>query len=495
MQSVTNEKSALIGAIVDRSEGNTARTENGALTNASSLNKVLDLFFQAGAMRSRPDSDIEAMVDAAATQDLALTIKLIFWARDVTRGAGERRFFKVALSRLVQNYPDELAHIVRYVPEYGRWDDLFVLLDTPLEAAALEALKGAFEAGNALMVKWLPQRGPVVNKLSKLLGYAGNPKAFRKRRVDINKVIESALCEKRFGDINYSHVPSKAMKKYRKAFAKRDGDRFKEYLSALASGDKAVKVNAKAIFPYEILKAVMTETDQTQLTVLNEQWKALPDFLAGNNQYVLPVCDVSGSMGSLAGSLNMKQDNNGPAPILISVSLGLYTAERNVGPFKDAFITFSAKPALQLITGQTLKERATNLSRANWDMNTDLGAVFELILSKARAAGVAAGDMPGVILIISDMEFDAACGNRTPFEKIKADYARYDYAMPKVVFWNVAARNEGNFPVIDTTPNTALVSGFSPSILKPVLKGEIPRPDMVMLEVLNSERYAPLALK
>lgn len=486
MQSVTNKRSALIGAIVDKKEGNEAYTENGALTNASTLNKVLDLFFQAGAMRSRPDSDIRDMVDAAAQQNLELTCKLIFWARDVTKGAGERRFFRVAFARLVETNPDELAGLVKLIPQYGRWDDLEILLNTALESRMLQVMKEyGFEAQDALFAKWLPQRGELVNKLTKVMGLTGKPKEFRKMRVALNNVIETKMCQKDFESINYSHVPSQAMRKYRKAFAKQDADRFKKYIESLVKGDKEVKVNAKAVFPYQILEAIIKESNSDQISLLDQQWKALPNFMEANGKRVLPVCDVSGSMSG--GGLT-------PLPINVCVSLGIYTAERNVGPFKDAFITFSGTPQLQLLKGKNLKERAKNLDNADWGMSTDVNKVFKLILSTGRANKVPADEMPNVILIMSDMEFNVASRGRTPFDEIKADYAQYGYEMPKVVFWNLAARNKDNFPVIDTTPNTALVSGFSPSILKPLLAGEIPRPDMVMLEVLEADRYAPVTV-
>jgi hypothetical protein len=207
---------------------------------------------------------------------------------------------------------------------------------------------------------------------------------------------------------------------------------------------------------------------------------------------IIPVCDVSGSMESAYGTT--------VAPMDVSISLGLYISERNRGPFKNHFITFSTQPALVEVKGNTLKERATNLENADWGGSTDLNAVFKLILAQAQRHHLAQSDMPEVILIISDMEFNSATrtgryGQKvTPFEEIQSDYAAAGYTAPKIVFWNVAARNEGNFPVIKDEPNTALISGFSPSILKPLLAGRIPNPTDVMLEVLNAPRYASITL-
>jgi len=481
-----------MGTVVDKTEGNVAYTENGALTNASTTNKVLDLFFAAGSCRTRPDSDIVEMVDAAATQDLGLTLKLVFWARDVLKGAGERRFFRLALARLVEKYPDELALIVPVVPDFGRWDDMLVFMNTPLEQRAIAVMADAFNAGNALMVKWLPQRGPVVNKLAKVLGFSGNPKGFRQKRVAINRVVETAMSEKRFGDINYSQVPGQAMKKYRKAFARQDKERFSEYVAALVKGDKTVKINAKAVYPYQILHAIRHAGSKDEINLLDQQWRALPDFMAGSTKRAFVMLDTSGSMESL---FNAKYGSTQISPLTVGVSLAIYMAERNHGPFKDAFLTFSTKPQLAQLRGANLKEKSDNLDRKNWDMSTDLNAAFKFMLEKAVEFKVPESEMPTMLLVLSDMEFNAATsGAETPFDEIRRDYAAAGYALPVLVYWNLAARNKDNHPVIDITPNTALISGFSPSILQPLLKSDVPRPDMFMREVLESDRYAPVVL-
>jgi len=200
--------------------------------------------------------------------------------------------------------------------------------------------------------------------------------------------------------------------------------------------------------------------------LLDAQWKALPDFLAGNDgkpRRILPISDVSGSM-----YLKLT-----PRPIEVSIALGIYVAERNTGLFKDYFVTFSSNPALVKLEGANIREKVRMLSKADWGMSTDLNKVFKLILRQATRHAVPADEMPEVVLVMSDMEFDAASGGKTPFEEIQADYQRAGYAMPKVVFWNLAARSQaGNYPVIRTEPHTALISGFSPSILKPLLAGE-----------------------
>jgi hypothetical protein len=238
------------------------------------------------------------------------------------------------------------------------------------------------------------------------------------------------------------------------------------------------KINASVLYPYEIIRPIEEgrENDPTALKTLDLQWKNQPNWLADNPHMGLVVCDTSGSMSG--------------QPILVSVSLAIYFAERNVGPFKDTFITFSNSPSLQRITGQTIAEKVRGLNRSGWSMNTNLQASFDLILSTAIQNKIAQKDMPNALYIISDMQFDAACGSNTMtnFEVIKAKYRAAGYEMPRLIFWNVNASN-GDMPVTVNDQGVCLVSGCSPSILKSVLSAKTFTPADVMLETLNKPRY------
>jgi hypothetical protein len=205
-------------------------------------------------------------------------------------------------------------------------------------------------------------------------------------------------------------------------------------------------------------------------TLSNEQWKSLPNFLEGSKERVLPVCDVSGSMSTAVSGETTAMD--------VCISLGLYISERNVGPFKDAFVTFSSRPQLQYLKGD-LKARYNQLQRADWGMSTDLAATFNMILDQATKHNVPANEMPTCILIMSDMEFNSAIDGTSAIQMIANKYKQSGYELPKVVFWNLCSRHN-NFPVQSKDENTALISGFSPSILKAVLSGDSMNPVSIM---------------
>jgi hypothetical protein len=290
------------------------------------------------------------------------------------------------------------------------------------------------------------------------------------------------MCSKSFSEIDYSKVPSLAAARYQSAFIKNDRDRYVAYLAELQKpkGESTAKINAAAVYPYDVVKSL----NRGVWEVAVEQWKALPDFLEGSNEMILPLVDVSGSMETSVNKVGSFTCMD------VSVSLGLYISERNKGPFQDCFITFSESPELQKLSGN-LKERFGQLKSSEWGMSTDLIAAFSLILDQAVKHSVSQDEMPSKVLILSDMEFNAAVDkDQTAINAIREKYEASGYQMPSVIFWNLQSRNGGsNIPVRFDEDGTALISGFSPSIMKSLLGGKKITPVDIMYETINSPRY------
>lgn len=460
-------------------------TENGMVTNSSTLSATLDLFFAIGAIRKSIKTlegklRLISKFEAARNEDDLITRKLLFWSRDVRGGAGEREAFRVLLRYAAKNYSEDVTSNVHLIAEYGRWDDVFSLIGTKAENAALELISNGLKEKNGLLAKWLPRLGGkvpdhkkhIANKVRNYMGLS--PKDYRKMLVELTQVVESSMCAKEFDKINYEHVPSLAMSRYSTAFGRNDETRFNEYKESLSKGE--AKINASAVYPYDITKN-LTRGDEN---LANEQWKALPNFMEGSIERVLPVCDVSGSMETEIGGSTTAME--------VCISLGLYISERNEGAFKNAFVTFSSDPKLQYLTGD-LKSRYRQLQSAEWGMSTNLEKTFDFILKQATTHGVPASEMPTCILIMSDMEFDQATNRHdSAFDMIRKQYENIGYELPKIVFWNLCSRHD-NFPVTANDEGVALVSGFSPSILKTVLKGGAMNPVQIMLDTLNQPRY------
>jgi hypothetical protein len=474
---------------------NDSFTENGMTTNSTSLNNCVDLFFQIGAMRGADKQRLINVFTKAFGENPLTAMKLLFWARDVRGGAGERKIFRDIIEYLAVNRTESLSKNLSLISEFGRWDDLLVLVDTPLEAQALGLISEALNQHNGLCAKWMPR--PNVNNreknryataLRKFLGLS--PKEYRKLLVENSNTVEQLMCAKEWGKIEYSKLPSKAMSDLMKAFSKNDLARFQEYLASVEKGE--VKINAGAVYPYDIIKNLKNGSSKGA----DVQWNALPNYMDNNTEKVFPLVDVSSSMNTPAGG------NSNVTCMDVSISLGLYISERNEGPFKDAFITFHESPTLEVVKG-SLSERYNQMARSRWGGSTNLEAAFKLILNKAVASNVSAEEMPTMVLILSDMEFNEAVGSRwggegtwNPSAKnmISEMYRKAGYEVPKIVFWNIQSRSDNNKPVQFDENGTALVSGFSPALLTNLLAGKEMSPYSMMMSVIDSERYASVTV-
>jgi hypothetical protein len=485
---------------------NVTTTTNGAKALKSTQSYLVDFFASSGALRNRPKSDAYQLFSKAFAEDKLLAMKALFYTRDIRGGLGERETFKTIIKQLAFTNPEALASNINLIPYFGRYDDLLVLLDTPLEKLAMAIIRAQLledmDLENpSLLAKWLPSENASSRETKRLatrvrtnLGLSS--KQYRKTLSMLRKkinLVETKLTDKKYEEIEYDKIPSKAGLVYRKAFYRNDEERYTEFVNIVTNPviakERGVKINTKTLFPYEIVHqyssyattrygthlhcSFNTKVDPT----LEAMWNNLPDYVGDTFDNALAVVDTSASMRGL--------------PIEVATSLGLYFAERNKGTFANHFITFSAEPELQEVVGATLGEKLDNMSKAKWDMNTNIEKMFELVLNTAIANNVPQEELPSKLFIISDMQFDRCVkggGNVTVFENMLQRFANAGYVMPELVFWNVNAF-AGNHPVKYDQTGTALVSGCSPSIFKNILGGKDMTPYGMMLEVLNSERY------
>ena len=464
-----------------------ARTTNGMKARASTASKNVDLFFKIGASRGK---NIVPDFTGAFVENRDYALRIAQWARDVRGGAGERKIFRDVLLNLAKTDGDACVALLRKVPELGRWDDLLIFeKDSAAEAVAFTMISDALKEDNGLCAKWMPRKGEVAARLRSFLGWT--PKFYRKRLVELTKVVEQDMCANKWDEINFNHVPSVASARYKKAFAKHT-PKYKEWAAKLVSTDpevaKTVKVNAGAVYPYDVLKGLIgsygIRYEKSNLDHITAQWEALPNYVGDSN--ILPVVDVSGSMATPAGGYNSKSK---VTCLDVSVSLGLYLADKNKGKFKDTFLTFSGKPELLHLNGDIV-QKIEQMNRSAWEMNTNLHAAIKKILDVATKGNVPAEEMPKVLLILSDMQFDqCARYDDSAMQMIERKYAEAGYAVPQIVFWNLNAAD--NVPVKFNKQGVALVSGFSPTIMKSVLAADLEEftPEAIMRKTIMSDRY------
>ena len=473
---------------------NKTYTENGAVTHRTSGKDCLNLFAAIGALRRADDQDICSRFLKAYAENPDLAMKILFYSRDVRGGLGERRVFRSILTWLASNEKSSVVRNLPYIAEYGRWDDVLVLLKTPCRKEALALLEeqfredlAALEDGGdiSLLGKWLPsvnasnQETVVMAKMiAKSFGLSDRDyrKALTGLRARI-RIIENNLREKDY-TFDYSKQPSKAMFKYRKAFLRNDGERYAAFMDKVDRGE--AKLHTGTLMPYELVERAYDCSEEERRS-LDVTWRTLEDFTTDENALV--AADGSGSM--YWGSK--------PMPAAVAQSLAIYFAEHNKGKFHNHFLTFSMTPQLVEIKGKDFVEKVRYCRTFDECANTNLEAVFDLILQAAAENHVPQAEMPAKLYIISDMEFDHCVKNSsmTNFENAKASYAAAGYILPDLVFWNVDSRHEQQ-PVKENDRGVALVSGNSPRIFSMIMDGEL-NPYDFMLSVIDTERYAPIA--
>lgn len=476
-----------------KNEQNNKLTENGATAFESSGTALLDLFAISGALRERDEKEIENMFIKAMVENKTLATKLAFYTRDARGGLGERKTARIMFKTLAKYYPQIMLDNIHLLFEYGRCDDLLYLLDTEIESDVIELITKTLKEDLAnmikgktisLLAKWLPSVNTSSIKTRKLAIKIANAlnmsqKEYRKTLSSLRaylNVTEVRMSSKDYSLIKYNEVPSYAMHNYSNAFRRNDSDRFNSYLESLKKGE--TKINSSTLYPYDIIGKILYSNNNIDNTVLEQQWKALPNYVEGDNKFLV-MADVSGSMSG--------------RPLATSVGLAMYFAERNKGEFANKFMTFSYKPELVDIKGSTLFEKVQYISNADWEMNTNLEAAFNLVLDTAVKHNTKKEDLPTSILIISDMEIDE-CTNVSKwsfYDEMKKRFEDNGYEIPNIVFWNVNARNN-TFHADVNAKGVQLASGQSPSVFKSLISGVYLTPYEYMLSVLNSQRYVQI---
>lgn len=464
----------------------TARTENGMKARTTSASAVLDFFGKVGSYRGKDMTD-QFFSALAENEDLAL--RALLWTRDIREGAGERAQFRNLLSKLEAMNPALAGKLMKHIPELGRFDDLFTYTEHFNRKAAFEMIRKALiEDKNGLAAKWMPRKGSVAVELTKFLGLS--PKAYRKLVVGLTQVVETQMCAKNWNEINFSHVPSVASARYQKAFGRNAQESYSAYIRELqkpeAERTVKVKINAGAVYPYDVIRSVTNGNS----AVADEQWKALPNFVG--DAKIFPIVDTSGSMGYMPFSRYFSRTVNGaPQPIEVALGLGLYVSEKNTSSFKDLMMIFDSTPKLVTPKG-SLTQRLQSIPEIVAG-STNLHKAFDMLLDIAIKGRVSQEDMPEMLLILSDMQFNQCTRyDDSAQEMISRKYAEAGYAVPKIVFWNLSPYGDKNTPVRFDDNGVCLVSGFSPAIMKSVLANDLEEftPYNVMLQTLLKDRYA-----
>mgnify|MGYP004538250393 FL=1 len=487
---------------------NMKKTENGGDAYKSTNSAVYDMFAFGGAYRNRSFQDCILLFMNALQEDEELAMKCLFYLRDCIEGQGERRFFRICFRWLCNIHPEIAKRNMKAIAAqgFGRFDDIiYSAIGTNCEEDMVtiirEQLKEDMDTLTpSLLGKWMPSENAskkttkeTANKLRKKLQLSH--KSYRKMlshlREKIN-IVERLISANKWEDIDFSKLPSKAGLKYKNAFLRREeiAQKYQDFIKS----DKTT-VNVKTLYPYDVVREVTKKfrewgsranISESERAAIEKYWNSLPDYLNGKPCKIMCVCDTSGSM---------TWSSNSVAPIDVAISLSMYCAERIGGPYKNHYISFSSRPTLIKIEGIDFCDKVERIYRTNLCEDTNLEEVFNLIKAMATdpVVKITPEDLPETLIIISDMEINEATpyyqewtvdNVNTMMEKIRLDWEKEGLKLPKLVYWNVEARNN---TILDAGPNVSFVSGCSPVILENILSGKTGHE--LMLQKLNSDRY------
>lgn len=492
-------------------QDNYSLTENGAVGYKSSKSALVDINYKVASLRNSDEDEIVALFDEAFKENKEYALKWLFFARDIREGLGERRLFRICYKRLFELDSILFKQNLHNIAEYGRWDDLVSLIGISYDSDKyiINIIRNQlaedthnYESNKpiSLLSKWMPsenassrQTKALARQLMKLLNMS--PRQYRlmlsKLRSHSN-VVETQMCSNKWDEIDYEKVPSLANLKYKDAFMKHDMERRLDYLSSVAKGES--KLNMEVATPVDVVAKYRAgrwhigDFDPA----LELAWKNLKDVLVEDT---LVVADGSSSM--------LIAINGNTRALDVANALAIYTSEHNSGVYKDKYITFSSKPQfVDLSNANGLYEKLQIAKKHSEVSNTNIEAVFNLILQTAIKNSIPQNEMIKNILIISDMEFDAAqkmWRNDDPvltqplFDLIKRRYSDAGYALPKLIFWNVNSRTQ-TIPLVENELGVALVSGFSQNVLKMVMTNNL-NPYDILVETITSPRYDAIVCK
>lgn len=497
-------------------------TTNGAVAHSTSGSKLLDINFAVSSLRNKSDKEIAAMFRKAFNENPVYAMRWLFYARDVREGLGERNLFRVCMNDLSKNQQEALVNtLIPIIAEYGRWDDVVELLKSPKsKTAALRAITVQLNSDISNMLsnkpvsllgKWLPSE-QASSKDTKKAAYTimkhlkYTPTKYRKALSALRKyldIVERKMSSDNWQAIDYETVPSKANLIYKKAFLKHDYERRSSYLEAISKGE--AKINSSVAFPHEIVHKYNCNSyynsPKKADAALEAMWKSLPNLVNGDNS-TLVVADGSGSMQSVIGKTSV-------TALEVAQALAIYFAERCDGQFQNKFITFSETPQLVSVDEDTLFNKIRTVARYTEAANTNIEAVFELILATAKRYKMSQEQMPKNILIISDMQFDSCATSGKPntnrrggyyyggygitpptktlFDTIAQKYGAAGYKLPKLIFWNVMGKTD-TIPMRENELGVTLVSGFSVNTCKMVMSNKLDAYE-ALIDTISDKRY------
>ena len=499
-----------------KKESRKTLTENGAHAYASTGNALVDMFARIGSMRDAEPIDIETLMAEAFKQDPLLATKMMFYTRDIRGkrvGKGERDTFRILLKYMAYNHSDIVKLNIPLIGVYGRFDDLYVLAETPCADEMWQYMKELFNTDYSnmkynkahpdktkkpvsLLAKWMKSVRTSSAESRRLGRMTASKIGLRQKNYKhavselraYIPVLEAQMSANKWDEIDYERIPSKAMTTYRAAFARHDiHGKFEEYKEAVKKGE--AKINASTLFPYDLVAPYIDSNMRKDDDIIEAQWKAMPDYV-DDEVNALVICDTSGSMTTYVNDVYA-------LPLKAAIGLALYFAEHNKGAFHNLFMTFSTYPEFVTVKGESLRQKIYNAKSARWNMSTNLQAAFELVLNTAVTHHIPQEEIPRALIVVSDMQINScdATSDKDFYTAMREKFMHAGYEIPRIIFWNVNAQKATMLTDDTKRPGVQLISGLNAKTFSEIMDNVSTTAEDLMLACLNNERYEAVRIE
>ena len=491
-------------------------------------------------------------------EDLLL---LAFYARDIIEGDGERDLFYTLFMHVWDRRPDMCLKVVHLIPEYGAWFDLYRMfpstdrsipdmphkmfrshslynvnetrkdlvnkcVDVYVKSLIVDYYNAMHKKTVTLAGKWAPREGKHYHWFAKLIATNDtfrrvfpDMQDFSRYRKIVSKLsfaiqpVEIFMTESQgtthFANIDFSRVSSLAMRKYKSAFMKEEGDddrvtcamNFRKYMEQVQEGRK--KIKGSRIYPHQFVKDVLSNEDPEILSVVNAQWKDLVNNLKekGSIKDSIVMADFSGSMSQM---------NNGVQCLHVCMGLAMLIAEVTSDEFRNKVITFDSNPTMHTIPDSTLEDKIRSFYGVSQGLSTDFQKALGLVLDTMKENKTPIGGEPKNLIVLTDMGWDRASEDGEWESNLDAMRRRFreegqsvwgedtdGWKTPTIVIWNLSNMYENQFQHKSTAEGVCLISGWSSNMIRQFMEGcdmvEITtNPEKHMYSIIRGERYAPI---
>ena len=282
---------------------------------------------------------LTSLLEKIPKRDIEKVIMISFYIRNPRGGRGNRDTGRSMFQWLFINYPLKFLEYIDYLPEKGRWDDIYFLFPGALRLGSLDfvnrnyccdiskkmlvKVKKAQEEivkyvaekflayfhifmdggrGFELFVKWLPSEKSSFNKKYKIVETLCDElnislKDYRVIYVtpmrNASDICENSMCRGDWGSVRYEKISKKRIRYYKNAFNRHDSKRFSKWRRK-SKRDYFAKPH---VIIDNYLDQILESDRKRENAILEHSWqKTIKLVLDNTSSELMVIADTGGCM-------------------------------------------------------------------------------------------------------------------------------------------------------------------------------------------------------